>query len=179
MKVQASLNNYRRSSKKVVETAQLLRGMEVNTALWQLDNVSRCDGSDLKNLILSAIANAENNFKLDKNNLLIDEIRIGAGSTLKRWMPRAYGRAARILKRTCNITVILEEMVPGKKADKKAKNSDKESDAGATENKKKLLTKATKAQTEKKSAINEISDRKTGAGKTNWSAKKVFRRKSV
>ena len=57
----------------------------------------------------SAAANAENNHTLDKNNLYVAECFVTPGPTLKRVMPRAQGRAFRILKRTSHITVVLKE----------------------------------------------------------------------
>ena len=115
MKIEASLNNYRRSASKVREAVRVIKGLDANEALWQLDQLARGDAGDLKNLLKSAISNAENNFNLDKNNLYVLDLRVGEGATLKRWSPRAYGRAARILKRTCHITIILEEKEPSKK----------------------------------------------------------------
>ena len=74
----------------------------MSEALVQLKNTIKRSNPRLEKLLNSAVANAENNFGLDKNNLYIYNIQIGEGPTLKRWMPRAHGRATTILKRTSN-----------------------------------------------------------------------------
>ena len=63
----------------------------------------------LEKLLKSAAANAENNHNMDKNNLYVAECFVCPGMTMKRIMPRAQGRAYRILKRTSHITVVLKE----------------------------------------------------------------------
>jgi len=125
MKVIARLNNYRRSAQKVRESGKLIVGSTVGEAIVQLDHLMRGDAEQLKVLLESAVANAENNYKLDKDNLFISNITVNEGRTLKRWRPRAYGRAAQILKRTCHVILELDEIEEGKKVKtKKAKKVD-------------------------------------------------------
>lgn len=154
MKVQATLYNYRRSSKKVVETARIVRGLGYAEALAQLEQTSKKDSDVLIKLIKSAAANAQNNFRLDKEDLYVENILIGAGATLKRWMPRAHGRAASILKRTCQLTVILDE----KKVDPKKK----------AEEKKPAMKEAVESKAEKKGA----DEKKESAKKEKTAEKK-------
>ena len=75
----------------------------------------------LVKLIKSAIANAENNEKLKKDNLFIKEVKVDQGPSLKRWRARAFGRAAGILKKSSHVTIILEEKVPTEKKKKEKK----------------------------------------------------------
>ena len=67
------------------------------------------DCEPLEKLLNSAVANAENNFNMDKNNLYVAECYVCPGPTLKRIRPRAQGRAFRVLKRTSHVTMVLKE----------------------------------------------------------------------
>jgi large subunit ribosomal protein L22 len=109
MQVKASLKNYRRSARKVREIANVLRNMKIDKAVSQLLVWDKGSCDALLNLLKSAVANAVNNFKLKEENLYIAEIKVNEGATLKRWRPRAHGRAAKILKRTCHVELILDE----------------------------------------------------------------------
>ncbi len=108
-KVKARLNNLRTSPRKVNLVAMRLRGKSVEEALNILEFDLRKSSIPFSKLILSAKANAINNFKLNEKKLIIDEILVSAGPTLKRWRPRAYGRASKIMKRTSKIIVVLRE----------------------------------------------------------------------
>jgi len=111
MKIQVRLNNYRRSARKVREISSLLKGLDVSSALSQLEVMQKASAYDVKKLLISAIATAENDFNLNKKNLILKEIMVQEGKTLKRWRARAYGRANQILKRTCHIILTIEERV--------------------------------------------------------------------
>jgi large subunit ribosomal protein L22 len=137
MQVKASLKNYRRSARKVRELARVLRGMEIDKAVSQLLVWDKGSCKDLLNLLKSAVANAENNFKLKEDSLYISEIKVNEGPTLKRWRPRAHGRAAQILKRTCHMELTLDErQVERQKPVKSIKSEDKSISAKASVDKK-------------------------------------------
>lgn len=172
MKVEASLHNYRRSASKARLSVQLIKGQDVGVALMRLETVSRKDNEVLKKLLLSAVANAENNFGLDKNDLFVDAVKVGEGQTMKRWMPRAYGRAGKILKRTCNITVILEQRNPNA-APKKA--TKKTTDQTTPEGSSKEIAPADSKTIKPVPLETKEQKRKQNAA---WT-KKVFRRKSA
>ena len=74
-----------------------------------LKNTPKSACEYLEKLLKSAIANAENNFGMDKNNLYVSECFVCPGPTMKRIMPRAQGRAFRILKRTSHVTLVVKE----------------------------------------------------------------------
>lgn len=114
MKVTAKLDNLRIAPRKTKLVADLIRGLDTGDALDQLEMTVKRTSLPMRKLLLSAIANAESNFGLDKNNLYVFDAVVGAGPTLKRWMPKAYGRAGQILKRTSQITITLEERIEGK-----------------------------------------------------------------
>ncbi|MFA7554696.1 MAG: 50S ribosomal protein L22 [Spongiibacteraceae bacterium] len=105
MEVSAKLTGAQISAQKVRLVADQIRGKNVEEALDILE-FSNKKGSDLiKKILNSAIANAEHNEGADVDELKISTIFVDEGRTLKRLRPRAKGRADRILKRSCHITV--------------------------------------------------------------------------
>lgn len=123
-KVTAQLNNVRISPRKVRLVADRVRGVDVKKAIGMLTYDLRKTADPLQKLLKSAVANAQNNHKLNSDDLVVKDITVKEGPTLKRWMPRAYGRASQILKRTSRISVVLEqkEQPEVKKTTKKATN---------------------------------------------------------
>ncbi len=109
-KVTAQLNNLRIAPRKVRLVADRVRGQQVNEAIGMLKYDLRKTAEPMVKLLKSAVANAENNFKVKGDDLYIADITVGEGPTLKRWTPRAYGRATKILKRTSRVKIILSEM---------------------------------------------------------------------
>ena len=131
MQTTAKLRHLRQSPRKVRLVADLIRGLEVGHALDELKFVKKRSTAPLIKLINSAVANAEHNHKLKKENLFIKEIRVDQGPILKRWRPRAFGRAGAIQKKTSHISLVLAEIKPtgkegGKKYDKVKKQKDKQ-----------------------------------------------------
>jgi len=105
--ITASLKNYRQSPRKVRSVANLVRGKSVESALDTLNFLSKKAADPLYGLLLSAIANAKNNFNIEKEALVIKELRVDAGYILKRRMPRARGSAFPINKRTSHVLLVL------------------------------------------------------------------------
>ena len=125
MKVKAEINNIHISPRKTRLVVDLVRGLDLTEALQRLALVNKRAVRPVQKLLKSALANAENNFELQKSNLYIKEIMVGAGPTLYRWMPKAHGSATPLRRRTSLIKVILGERVdtPERKG-KKAKKID-------------------------------------------------------
>lgn len=115
----ALLNKYQQSPRKVRLVADLVRGKKVKEALPVLDVLAKRAAVPVKKLILSAVANAVHNHGADKDRLVIEEIRVDESPTLKRWRPRARGRAFPIRKRTSRIFVRLEEYTVAEKTEEK------------------------------------------------------------
>lgn len=111
MKVTASLNNLRMSPRKVRLVANFVKGLPAKQAKSQLQFASKKAAGIILKLLNSGLNNAKNSFSLDENNLYIAKLTVEAGPSLKRWLPRAMGRATPILKRTSNINLVLEERV--------------------------------------------------------------------
>lgn len=109
MKVRAQLKNYRMSPRKVRVVSDTVKGISPDDAVARLKACTREAAGVLKTLIEAAVANAQNNFQLEKDSLFIKDIIVDESTRLKRWRPRSHGRAARIIKRTSHITVFLEE----------------------------------------------------------------------
>ena len=107
--MKAYLKNYRQSPRKVRLVASLIKGKQVNQALVNLQYVPKRASSVIKNLLESAVSNAKNNFNIEKENLVVKDIRVDEAPVLKRTSPRARGSAYRIKKRSSNVSVILAE----------------------------------------------------------------------
>lgn len=107
--VKAKLKYFRMSPMRMREVADLIRGMSAEQAQNTLEFTNRKAATPLKKLLNSAIANAENNFGMDVDALIVKTICVDEGARWKRFMPRAQGRAARITKRTSHVTIELAE----------------------------------------------------------------------
>ncbi|MEK7593756.1 MAG: 50S ribosomal protein L22 [Patescibacteria group bacterium] len=107
--MKAYLTNYRQSPRKVRIVADLVKGKRVPEALTALRVLVKRAGSPLEKLIRSGVANAKNNSGVLADNLIIKELRVDKGVTLKRSMPRARGSAFPIKKRSSNVMLVLEE----------------------------------------------------------------------
>lgn len=178
MKVTASLKNYGRPARKMRDLISPIKGLPVKKALAQLKTISRYGARDLEILIKSALANAKNNYNLDGDSLIVEDLIIDNGTVLKRWMPRAYGNANRILKRTCSLTVVLDG-VELKSIKKKVKNVETVKKEEKKSVEKEVKNKEDAIEKEKdvnKKWQEEKSEKKVISGQS-W-AKKVFRRKS-
>jgi large subunit ribosomal protein L22 len=110
MQTSAKAKYIRISPKKIRLVVDVVRGMKTEKAIEALKFMNKRSAKPVMKLINSAIANAEHNFELDKDNLFIKEIRVDEAPTLKRWMPRAHGRATTIRKRNSHINLILSEI---------------------------------------------------------------------
>ncbi len=109
MEVKAVHKYARSSAQKARLVADQVRGMPVQKALDLLQFSPRKAAALIRKVVLSAVANAETNNSLDADNLVISKIMVDEGPSLKRIMPRAKGRADRIVKRTSHITVIVAD----------------------------------------------------------------------
>ena len=104
----AVAKHVRISPYKVRIVLDIIRGKGYKEAVAILENTPKAASEPIRKVLLSAGANAENNLGLSKDNLFVAECYADQGPTLKRVMPRAQGRAFRILKRTSHITVVLD-----------------------------------------------------------------------
>jgi large subunit ribosomal protein L22 len=105
----ARLNYLRMSPRKVRAVAQTVKGRKVQEAFAILEQSERRASRHLLKLLRSAVANANENHDMDPDALVVKNVLVDEGPALKRWMPRAMGRATPIRKRTCKITIIVAE----------------------------------------------------------------------
>jgi large subunit ribosomal protein L22 len=106
----AVARHVRISATKARRVVNLVRGMPAKEALTVLQFAPQAASEPVYKVLASAIANAENNERLDPDSLLVAEAFVDEGPTLKRFRPRAQGRAYRIRKRTCHITITVESV---------------------------------------------------------------------
>lgn len=111
MEAKAIARNIRISPRKVKPVLDLIRGKKADVAMGIIKNTPKSACEYLEKLLASAIANAENNFTMDKESLVVSECFVCPASFKfhKRMMPRAKGRGDRIIKRTSHITVVVSD----------------------------------------------------------------------
>lgn len=109
METKAVAKYIRISPQKARLVADVVRGKDVDEAITTLKFMPKKGARILCKVIESAVANADQNESIDVDTLYIKSIQINGGPMLKRFRPRAMGRATRILKRTSHITVIVDE----------------------------------------------------------------------
>jgi large subunit ribosomal protein L22 len=107
--VQASARYVRTSARKARLVADLVRGKSVAEAQAILAYSTRAAALPVRKVLQSAIANADHNHGLDARDLVLARVTVDEGPTIRRFRPRAMGRATRINKRTCHITIGLAE----------------------------------------------------------------------
>ncbi len=182
------MNNLRISPRKARLITSLIKGMTVVQAKAQLAFLIKKPAPLVLKLLNSAVANAKHNFDLKEDNLYVQKILVEAGPSLKRWLPRAMGRATPILKRTCSIKITLAELEPtAKKARKKSRPEivKAEEISAAPEQPVEKLAE----EKEEKKTRTPLSARPYGASseskkrffsrQTFGNIKKMFRRKSI
>ena len=113
-RVMAKAKSIRTSGQKLNLVAQSIRGQNIKQAIDQLTFSRKRIARQVLKVLNSAIANAENNFGLDIDKLIVDEAFVGKSIVMKRMRPRARGRAARILKPFSKLTIIVKEFEEGK-----------------------------------------------------------------
>jgi len=180
VKVKAKLNNLRISPRKVRVSADMVRNCSIDEAIFRLNNTIKKANEPVRKLIESAVANAQNDFDLNIEDLVVADIQVGEGVTLKRWIPRAYGRATPILKRSSHIYVVLETDKGIKKVvkdDEKVKESTKKK-SGREDIIEKVDIKEDSIIKSSKKGHFEVEGKRKESREKGWS-KKIFRKKSI
>ncbi len=106
----AKVAQIRISPQKLGLVAELIRGMKVGEALVQLQFSSKRIAKEVKVVLQSAIANAENNHDLDIDRLYVSQVNVGKSITMKRFRARARGRGAKILKPFSKLEIVVREV---------------------------------------------------------------------
>jgi large subunit ribosomal protein L22 len=150
----------------------LIKGLDVEKAEVQLKNLRKRSSLPVLQLLESAVSSAEHNYNMVKSNLYIESIIVNGGTVMKRWKPRAFGRAYPILKRSSHIILVLNERVAGKKVSKKiVKDKEIKNKVDGKNEKVKKDNKKTKFK------VNNSKNNKPT--KEGGVLKKIFRRKSA
>jgi large subunit ribosomal protein L22 len=110
MEAKASMKYVRTSPRKMRRVVDMVRGQHVEEARRMLRFSPLGASKDVGKLLDSAVANAEQNTGIVAQNLVVDRIFVDEGPTLRRFRPRAYGRATRVRKRTSHVTVVVKSM---------------------------------------------------------------------
>jgi len=105
----AVARSIRTSPYKLNQVARSIRGKAAEAALSELQFSRRRIAQVVKKVLESAVANAENNHQLDVDQLMVSEAYVGKNMVMKRWRPRARGRAGRIMKPFSNLTIVVRE----------------------------------------------------------------------
>lgn len=167
MSVKATLRHLHIAPRKAKLVVDLIRGLDVIDAENQLRFLNKKSSDLVLKLLLSATSNAVHNFNMEKDNLFVFKVFVNEAPTLKRFRPRAFGRAYTIRRRTSHIEIELEEKVKGKKAKKIKKE-----EAKIVEKQEKKVKK------EKKWGKN--NDQKRGFfGRKTSGGNKIFQRKAM
>jgi large subunit ribosomal protein L22 len=156
--VRAQAKWVRMSPRKARLVLDHIRGRSVPEARTILAFTPRAAATEIEKVLRSAVANAEANHGLDGDELLVQAAYADKGPTLKRWRPRARGRANRIRKRTCHVTLVLiEPEAPAQPRRRKraagSKAADEKTPAPEGESKPKRRSPAKKKPAEKKEAV--------------------------
>ncbi len=178
MAVEAKLKYSRISPRKVRLVANLVRGLYVDEAEKVLQFTVKRSGMPILKLLKSAVANAENNFNLKKENLYISQIKVDGGPIIKRFRPRARGVAYPIEKKTSHIFIELDEKDKG---EKKGKAPKKDKKKVAKIEKVYSEEKPKEESTQQPKAKRNIEKEQTKEPKkdTRGEKKQIFRRKSI
>ena len=107
---QAVAKNIRVSPIKLNQVATSIRGMKAEKALAELTFSRKRISNEVKKVLESAIANAENNHDLDVDALVVAEAHVGKNMVMKRWKPRARGRVGRIVKPFSRLTIVVRQV---------------------------------------------------------------------
>ncbi|MDE3840603.1 50S ribosomal protein L22 [Bacillus methanolicus] len=113
MQAKAVARTVRIAPRKARLVVDLIRGKQVGEAVAILKHTPKAASPIVEKVLKSAVANAEHNYEMDVNNLVISQAYVNEGPTLKRFRPRAMGRASQINKRTSHITIVLSEKKEG------------------------------------------------------------------
>ncbi|OEH93193.1 50S ribosomal protein L22 [Bacillus solimangrovi] len=113
MQAKASAKTVRIAPRKARLVIDLIRGKQVGEAVAILRHTPRAASPIIEKILKSAIANAEHNYEMEADSLVVTDAYVNEGPTLKRFRPRAMGRASQINKRTSHITLVLTEKKEG------------------------------------------------------------------
>ncbi len=170
MQSKATLRHLRIAPRKVRLVAELIRGKKVSDAYNVLKFSRKSATGPLEKLLRSALASLAHGIEIDEANVYISSVAVQEGTKLKRYRPRARGRAYEIQKKTSDIALVLNEIVPTKPDSKKEKVEAQK----IVQAKSKKPPKTDGSEKQKFTFAKEVAKPKTEGG-----LKRIFRRKAV
>lgn len=163
MEWNATIKNLRISPRKTRLVVDAVRGKSVREAVLILDTIHKKSSLPIKKLIQSAVANAKKQDSVLESQLKINSIYVDAGMTLKRFRPRAFGRAYTIRKRSSHVTLTLGELDIVKKRKTKSKSQDTldlQLENKVSESKPSVSKKTTATTTKKSTKVKSVTKKK-------------------
>lgn len=158
--MKAFLKNYHQSPRKVRLVATAIQGKGVNEALTTLNFMDKRAADPIKQLVASALANAEHNYQLTASDLFVKELRVDKGLVMKRMMPGAHGRGYPLKHRTSHVAVLLAvKESPKNPKDKTV--AKKASSTNKSEMEKETVKKAARKTVAKKEVVKKTTRSKT------------------
>ena len=148
----ATVKYVRMSASKVREVLETIRGVDVAEADAVLQFSPRDSAIVVRKLLASAVANAENNDGQDPETLYVATCYADEGTTIKRWRPRARGRATRIRKRTCHITIIVSAYAPEELERRRSRDEARVASGGAVRGRSASASRAARVARSRKGA---------------------------
>ncbi len=170
MQTKATLRNLRIAPRKVRLVADLIRRKKVSEAQTILQFVHKSASKPFQKILQSALSSATHNLQIEESNLYIAKIIVDEGAKLKRWRPRARGRAYPIEKKTSHITVVLGELVP---------SVSREASEKTPKGEHVKIDTPTGEHTQKKGKPKFQYDKKLQKTKSEGVRNKIFRRKAI
>lgn len=167
------------SSSKVNQVLGLIRGKDYNDAMAILYGTPKGSSEVIMKVLASAGANAENNLNMSKSDLYVAEAYANQGVTMKRWWPRSHGSADTILKRTCHITIILDERKKEQVTSKKVEVATTKVDEPKVDQKAKTKVEAKAAEKTKAEPKKATAKTKSATAKTTKTVKPVAEKKTT
>ncbi len=155
----AVLKHARFSAYKAREVLGQIKGMHATRALAVLEATDRAAAIPISKLLSSALANAQANENLDKEEMYVSTCFADEATTMKRWRPRARGRATRIRKRTCHITIVVSRLPEEDLARLRSKKA-----AEATSRREKRVASTRKARVENSQTSNDVKEKEIKDG---------------
>ena len=157
--VEASARHLRIAPRKMRLVTNMVKGMHVLTAIHQLQHTNKKASLMLVKLLKSAVANAQNNFSLQPEQLYIKSLTTDMGKVMKRYMPRARGSAFTIKRKMCHVNVVLEARTGGKAVKSKFQLFKKQQEKTAPSVDQEIATTTKPAKTEgRRSQVGKTED---------------------
>lgn len=177
MQITAQTRGLRIAPRKVRLVVGLVKKKDIDAALDHLAHVTNRSARWVAKTINSAVANAENNHRMVRSNLYIKNAWVDEGIKLRRWLPKGFGRAGEIQKKTSHINIVLDERVAGMRA--QAAPAKKEETPAATQPEQEPSVQEAAGPEKKAPTVKRATEETKPTAGLKGFGKRLFRRKSI